>query len=61
LLRNFVWVAAGAFMVGLGIFAWILVSAGYFGSGTQEKQGPETTLSPRGNPPAEAERTRLRQ
>jgi hypothetical protein len=46
LLRNFMWVAAGAFAVGLAIFGWILVSAGYFGFRNQEKQGPETTHAP---------------
>jgi hypothetical protein len=39
-------VGAVAFAIGLAIFAWILVSAGYFGISAKGKQGPETTFAP---------------
>jgi hypothetical protein len=45
-VRKLVWVGATAFALGAGIFAWILMSAGFFGHSTQEKQGPETTFAP---------------
>ena len=45
-LRNILWVAAGAFAVGLVIFGWILVSAGYLGLRNEQKLGPERSLAP---------------
>jgi hypothetical protein len=45
-VRKLMWVGAAAFAVGVAIFGWIVVSAGFFGHSAQEKQGPEKAFTP---------------